>query len=116
MESPHEHQQGLLLSRIITNVVRIRRVSPHCLTRSLLQRSLSNTAQEKLNEAVMTLNKTLHRGGQGEMGRNGWLIVVLNKEINVQNMNTELVAQMFKNYQSNVLFHLEATESLKEPV
>lgn len=31
----------------------------------------------------------------------------LEQEINVQNMNTELVAQMFKNYQSNVLFHLE---------
>lgn len=46
-------------------------------------------------------------------------------------MNVELVAQMFKNYQSNVLFHLEgiysfslyhrlrltglATENLKEP-
>lgn len=29
------------------------------------------------------------------------------QEINVQNMNVELVAQMFKNYQSNVLFHLE---------
>ena len=29
------------------------------------------------------------------------------KEINIQNMNVELVAQMFKNYQSNVLFHLE---------
>lgn len=29
------------------------------------------------------------------------------KEINVQNMNVELVSQMFKNYQSNVLFHLE---------
>lgn len=25
----------------------------------------------------------------------------------MQNMNIELVAQMFKNYQSNVLFHLE---------
>lgn len=24
-------------------------------------------------------------------------------------MNVELVAQMFKNYQSNVLFHLEGT-------
>ncbi|KAL0632601.1 DASH complex subunit dad4 [Maublancomyces gigas] len=72
MESPHEHQQSQLLTRIITNV-------------------------EKLNEAVMILNKTLH-------------------EINTQNMNTELVAQMFKNYQSNVLFHLEATDSLKEPV
>ncbi|RYP35618.1 hypothetical protein DL767_003730 [Monosporascus sp. MG133] len=57
MESPHEHQQNLLLSRIITNV-----------------------------------------------------------EINVQNMNIELVAQMFKNYQSNVLFHLEATDNLKEPL
>ncbi|KAJ0289725.1 hypothetical protein COL922a_000612 [Colletotrichum nupharicola] len=62
-ESPHEHQQNLLLSRIITNV-------------------------EKLNEAVMVMNKSL-------------------QEINIQNMNVELVAQMFKNYQSNVLFHLE---------
>ncbi|KAJ5219575.1 hypothetical protein N7468_008779 [Penicillium chermesinum] len=71
MESPHEHQQTVLLSRIITNV-------------------------EKLNEAVMAMNKSL-------------------QEVNIQNMNVELVAQMFKNYQSNVLFHLEATENLKEP-
>ncbi|ROW09679.1 hypothetical protein VMCG_02470 [Cytospora schulzeri] len=70
-ESPHEHQQNLLLSRIITNA-------------------------EKLNEAVVVMNKTL-------------------QEINIQNMNIELVAQMFKNYQSNVLFHLEATENLKDP-
>ncbi|OJJ06674.1 hypothetical protein ASPVEDRAFT_46025 [Aspergillus versicolor CBS 583.65] len=70
MESPHEHQQALLLSRIINNV-------------------------EKLNEAVMVMNKSL-------------------QEVNIQNMNVELVAQMFKNYQSNVLFHLEATENLKE--
>ncbi|EEH39133.2 hypothetical protein PAAG_01595 [Paracoccidioides lutzii Pb01] len=69
-ESPHEQQQSLLLSRIITNV-------------------------EKLNEAIMVLNGNL-------------------QEVNVQNMNVELVAQMFKNYQSNVLFHLEATEELKE--
>ncbi|KAI1158184.1 DASH complex, subunit Dad4 [Nemania serpens] len=70
-ESPHEHQQNLLLSRIITNI-------------------------EKLNEAIVVMNKSL-------------------QEINVQNMNIELVAQMFKNYQSNVLFHLEATDNLKEP-
>ncbi|GAT25094.1 DASH complex subunit Dad4 [Aspergillus luchuensis] len=50
MESPHEHQQALLLSRIIGNI-----------------------------------------------------------EVNIQNMNVELVAQMFKNYQSNVLFHLEGS-------
>jgi hypothetical protein len=31
------------------------------------------------------------------------------QDINIQNMNIELVAQMFKNYQSNVLFHLEGT-------
>lgn len=39
------------------------------------------------------------------------------QEINIQNMNVELVAQMFKNYQSNVLFHLEgmhAVEPLSE--
>ncbi|KAL2358603.1 putative DASH complex subunit Dad4 [Cryomyces antarcticus] len=71
MESPHEHQQNVLLSRIVTNV-------------------------EKLNEAIMVLNKSL-------------------QEINVQNMNVELVAQMFKNYQSSVLFHLEETGNLKDP-
>ncbi|KEF51633.1 uncharacterized protein A1O9_12268, partial [Exophiala aquamarina CBS 119918] len=64
-ESPHEQQQSLLLSRIITNI-------------------------EKLNEAVAMMNKNL-------------------QEVNVQNMNVELVAQMFKNYQSNVLFHLEGS-------
>ena len=40
--------------------------------------------------------------------------MVLNRslqEINVQNMNVELVAQMFKNYQSNVLFHLEGASA-----
>lgn len=31
------------------------------------------------------------------------------QEVNIQNMNVELVAQMFKNYQSNVLFHLEGS-------
>ncbi|KAI1624011.1 DASH complex subunit Dad4 [Exophiala viscosa] len=72
IESPHEQQQSLLLSRIITNI-------------------------EKLNEAVAMMNKNL-------------------QDVNVQNMNVELVAQMFKNYQSNVLFHLEATENLKDPI
>ncbi|CCD55631.1 hypothetical protein BPAE_0019g00520 [Botrytis paeoniae] len=44
--------------------------------------------------------------------------MLLNKnlqEINNANTNVVLVADMFKNYQSNVLFHLEATDSLKEP-
>jgi hypothetical protein len=34
-------------------------------------------------------------------------VLIFQQEINIQNMNIELVAQMFKNYQSNVLFHLE---------
>lgn len=41
--------------------------------------------------------------------------MTLNKnlqEINLANMDTELVSQMFKNYQSNVLFHLEGTLKL----
>ncbi|KAF4960009.1 hypothetical protein FGADI_1283 [Fusarium gaditjirri] len=88
MESPHEHQQNLLLSRIITNV-------------------------EKLNEAVVVMNKSLQVSGVtfyiNRMAKK-WL-----QDINIQNMNVELVAQMFKNYQSNVLFHLEATDNLKPP-
>ncbi|PNP84239.1 hypothetical protein FNYG_02393 [Fusarium nygamai] len=56
----------------------------------------TNGMQEKLNEAVVVMNKSL-------------------QDINIQNMNVELVAQMFKNYQSNVLFHLEATDNLKPP-
>jgi DASH complex subunit DAD4 len=48
----------------------------------------AHPVQEKLNEAIMMLNKNLN-------------------EINIHNMDVELVAQMFKNYQSNVLFHLE---------
>jgi len=77
-ESPHEQQQSLLLSRIITNI-------------------------EKLNEAVMIMNKNLQvqQIDQCTSGING------RQEVNIQNMNVELVAQMFKNYQSNVLFHLE---------
>lgn len=40
--------------------------------------------------------------------------MIMNKslqEVNLANMDTELVAQMFKNYQSNVLFHLEGIEA-----
>ncbi|KAF8453608.1 DASH complex subunit Dad4 [Terfezia claveryi] len=61
----------------------------------LLNRIIANV--EKLNESILLLNRTL-------------------QDINVQNMNVEIVAQMFKNYQSNVLFNLEATNNLKDPV
>lgn len=54
-------------------------------------------SQEKLNEAVMVMNKTL-------------------QDINIQNMNIELVAQMFKNYQSNVLFHLEGNHPAESSI
>ena len=39
----------------------------------------------------------------------GKMLKVGLQEVNIQNMNVELVAQMFKNYQSNVLFHLEGS-------
>lgn len=89
--------------------------------------------QEKLNEAVMVLNKSLQVRISNCCYGSGWPLTKA-QEINVQNMNVELVAQMFKNYQSNVLFHLEgssnsarveryladpyapaATDSLKDP-
>nr|OQO24527.1 hypothetical protein B0A51_06144 [Rachicladosporium sp. CCFEE 5018] len=89
-ESPHEHQQSLFLSRIITNV-------------------------EKLNEAVMVLNKSLQVAHCPQLASTHFSADRTSQEINVQNMNVELVAQMLKNYQSNVLFHLEATDSLKDP-
>ena len=61
--------------------------------------------QEKLNEAIMVLNKNLQvRGAKNRSFPNP---DSFEQEINIQNMNVELVAQMFKNYQSNVLFHLE---------
>lgn len=69
--------------------------------------------QEKLNEAVMVMNKSL----QVKRSRSGVSVAnEMTQDVNIQNMNVELVAQMFKNYQSNVLFHLEATENLKDPI
>ncbi|KAK9382588.1 DASH complex subunit Dad4 [Kockiozyma suomiensis] len=72
MENPHEQVQNALLSRIITNI-------------------------EKLNEAVIVLNKTL-------------------QDVNRENMNVELLSQMWENYQRNVLFNLESTDSLEKPL
>lgn len=40
----------------------------------------------------------------------------LQQEININNMDVELVAQMFKNYQSNVLFHLEGRSYNSNPL
>lgn len=55
-ESPHEHQQSQLLSRIITNVVC--NVDPN----DVSDLSPDTLFQEKLNEAVMVLNKSLQVG------------------------------------------------------
>lgn len=62
--------------------------------------------QEKLNEAVLVLNKSL-QVRTGACAVDDRLLSRQPQEINIKNMNVELVAQMFKNYQSNVLFHLE---------
>ena len=66
------------------------------------------TAQQKLNEAVMEMNQRL----QVSMLDSLLSLKSLTYRIqaaNIQTMDVELVAQMFKNYQSNVLFHLEGT-------
>lgn len=87
----------MLLGRIISNVVG-----------DLVNTSITNTnlEQEKLNEAIMDLNKQLLVRFNLKMS--GLLqIVDLTQEINMENMNVELVARMFKNYRSNVVFHLE---------
>ncbi|BFZ53799.1 DASH complex subunit dad4 [Savitreella phatthalungensis] len=63
MENPHQEQQNAIMSRIIGNV-------------------------EKLNEAVIELNKSL-------------------QTINMNNMNVELVSQMWANYSRNAGFYLE---------
>jgi DASH complex subunit DAD4 len=57
-----------------------------------------------LNEAILVMNKTLQVSYYLELSM---VSLTRFQEINKQNMNIELVAQMFKNYQSNVLFHLE---------
>ncbi|KAK9253310.1 DASH complex subunit Dad4 [Lipomyces tetrasporus] len=72
MENPHEQVQNALLARIITNV-------------------------EKLNEAIIVLNRVL-------------------QDVNRENMNVELLSQMWENYQRNVLFNLESTDSLEKPI
>lgn len=55
----------------------------------------------------MVLNKSLQVGTMIVYIVSWSIQLIKQQEINVQNMNVELVAQMFKNYQSNVLFHLE---------
>ncbi|KAK9461799.1 DASH complex subunit Dad4 [Lipomyces oligophaga] len=71
MESPHDEAQSALLSRIVMNV-------------------------EKLNEAVIVLNRVL-------------------QDVNMGNMNNELVTQMWDSYQRNVQMNLESTDMLEKP-
>ncbi|KAI5815225.1 DASH complex subunit Dad4 [Pyronema omphalodes] len=60
----------------------------------LLFRIIKNV--EKLNESIQVLNKML-------------------EETSDKNANPDIVAQMWKNYHSNVQFNLEVTNSLQDP-
>jgi len=70
---------------------------------------------ENLTCRVGEAERGCHGFEQESSGRNVYTAIdrgmqlTVPQEINVQNMNVELVAQMFKNYQSNVLFHLEGS-------
>lgn len=97
MENPHEQVQNALLARIIDNVVRVTGIIYYMNANLVVVILITMTEiQEKLNESVIDLNKTL-------------------KEINNENMNVELLSQMWENYQRNVLFHLESTDQLQPP-
>ena len=102
MENPHEQIQNALLARIINNVVRIRNswTTEICIysKRYWIDTIKSmDVKQEKLNESVIDLNKTLE---------------VINRE----NMDVELLSQMWENYQRNILFQLEKTGQLQPPL
>lgn len=62
---------------------------------ALLARIINNV--ERLNESVTILNDSL-------------------REANKDNLQVELVAQMWENYQANAEFNLEATGNKKEPL
>lgn len=53
--------------------------------------------QENLNESIVTMNKSL-------------------QELNRENMNSELLSQMWENYSKNSQFNLEATGQVQEPI
>ncbi len=82
MENPHEEQQTAIMSRIINNV-------------------------EKLNEAIVELNRSLQViwFGPPEFFTN-------NQETNMNNMNNELISQMWANYGRNAGFYLENSGNL----
>lgn len=112
-ESPHEHQQGLLLSRIITNVVGLflfKVIFLHSIEFAFVgkaQRGRHGIEQKSPGLFFTAANATVD-----------WYVALMqvprtHQEISIQNMNVELVAQMFKNYRSNVLFHLEGKASLR---
>ncbi|CAK7913233.1 DASH complex subunit Dad4p [[Candida] anglica] len=62
---------------------------------ALLSRIINN--MENLNESIVTMNKSL-------------------QELNRENMNSELLSQMWENYSKNSQFNLEATGQVQEPI
>ena len=58
-ESPHEREQSLLLTRIITNVVSMQGLCSETL--------VADSRQEKLNEAVLEMNKKIQVGIPGTL-------------------------------------------------
>ena len=102
-ESPHEHQQTLLLSRIINNIVRqLPYLEVHDANDAAGETEWVCDGDEQESSGIITpvfYLPALSRVHGSQL-----------QDVNIQNMNVELVAQMFKNYQSNVLFHLEGMQ------
>ncbi|KAL7662525.1 DASH complex subunit DAD4 [[Candida] zeylanoides] len=62
---------------------------------ALLSRIINN--MEDLNESIVTMNKSL-------------------QELNRENMNSELLSQMWENYSKNSQFNLETTGQVQPPM
>lgn len=93
MENPHEQTHNALLSRIINNMV-----CGHLMNARKQKNRLTNyVKQENLNESVVAVNKSL-------------------QHINNNNLQTEILAQMWENYIGNSKYNLEVTGLRKEPL
>lgn len=65
--------------------------------------------KEKLNEAIVELSRSLQVAPLPKSPN-------CQQEINANNMDTEILSQMWSNYSRNVLFNLEDTNSMHKPL
>ena len=70
---------------------------------------IQSNGKEKLNEAIVELSRSLQVPPLPKSPK-------CQQEINANNMDTEILSQMWSNYSRNVLFNLEDTNSMRKPL